>query len=103
MTRNNVGFTLRVREFLATKSITKMDHPPYSSDLTPCDFRLFPKLKNALTGQRFTDIPDIQRNVTTLLRGIPENNFQDCFRQWHHHFTKCTASQGEYFVGNSSR
>jgi histone-lysine N-methyltransferase SETMAR len=35
--------TLRVRKFLAKKSITKMDHPPYSPDLAPCDFWLFPK------------------------------------------------------------
>jgi hypothetical protein len=30
---------LRVREFLAKKSITKMDHPSYSPDLTPHDFQ----------------------------------------------------------------
>jgi histone-lysine N-methyltransferase SETMAR len=79
-----------------------MDHPPYSPNLTPYDFWPFQKLKNALTGQRFADIPDIQCNVTMLLRGIPENNFQDCFQQWHHHLTKCIASQGEYFESNSS-
>jgi len=74
---------LRVREFLAKNSITKMDPPPYSTDLAPCDFWLFPKLKkkNGLKGQRFADLSDIQRNVKTLLRGIPENYFQDCFRQ----------------------
>jgi hypothetical protein len=58
-----------------------MDHPPYSPDLAPCDFWLFPKLKNALKGQRFADVSDTQRNVKTLLRGIPENDFQDSFRQ----------------------
>jgi len=36
---------LRVREFLAKNSITKMDLPPYLPDLVPCDFWLFPKLK----------------------------------------------------------
>jgi hypothetical protein len=36
---------LRVREFLAKKSVTKMDRPLYSPDLAPCDFWLFPKLK----------------------------------------------------------
>jgi histone-lysine N-methyltransferase SETMAR len=41
---------LRVHKFLAKKSITKIDHPPYSPDLAPCDFWLFPKLKNALKG-----------------------------------------------------
>jgi histone-lysine N-methyltransferase SETMAR len=35
-------------EFLAKNSITKMDHPPYSPDLAPCDSRRFPKLKNAM-------------------------------------------------------
>jgi hypothetical protein len=79
-----------------------MDHPHYSLDLAPCDFWLFQKLKeNPLKGQRFADLPDIQRNMT-LLRGILENSFQDCFQQWHHHLTKCIASQGEYFEGDSS-
>jgi hypothetical protein len=58
---------LRVREFLAKKPIIKMDHPPYSPDLAPCDFWLYPKLKNALKGQIFAATPDIQCNVTTLL------------------------------------
>jgi hypothetical protein len=52
-----------------------MDHPPYSPDLVPCDFWLFPKLKTALKGQRLANIPDIQRNVT-LPRGIPETIFK---------------------------
>ena len=94
---------IRFREFLAKNSITKMDHPPYSPDLAPCDFWLFPKLKNALKEQRFADLSDIQRNVKTLLRVIPENDVQDSFRQWHDRLTKCKASQGEYFEGDSSR
>jgi hypothetical protein len=39
---------LRFCEFLAKKSITKMNHQPYSPDLAPCNFWFFPKLKNAL-------------------------------------------------------
>jgi hypothetical protein len=71
--------------------------------LSAWNFRLFQKLKkNSLHGQRFVDIPDIQRNVT-LLRGVPEIDFQDCFRQWHHCLTKYIVSQGKYFEGDSSR
>jgi hypothetical protein len=40
--------TLRVRE----NSITKIDHSPYSSDLAPCDFWLFPKLKKCPGGTK---------------------------------------------------
>ena len=36
---------LSFREFLAKKNIPLLPHPPYSPDLAPCDFYLFPKLK----------------------------------------------------------
>jgi hypothetical protein len=71
-------------------------------DLTTCDFWFFSKLKNALKGQRFAAVSDIQCNTKTLLRVILENDFQDCFWQWHHHLTQCIASQGKYFEGDSS-
>jgi hypothetical protein len=32
------------------------------------------KTKNALKGQRFADIPDIQGSMTTLLLGIPKKD-----------------------------
>jgi hypothetical protein len=79
-----------------------MDHLPYSPELAPCDFWLFPKLKTALKGQIFADLSDIQRNVKMLLQGILENIFQDCSRQWHHRLMKCIASRGEYVEGDSS-
>jgi hypothetical protein len=41
---------LTLRKFLAKKSLTKIDHPPYPPDLAPCNFWLFPKLKNSLKG-----------------------------------------------------
>ena len=36
---------LCVREFLATKQITVLEHPAYSLDLAPSYFFLFPKIK----------------------------------------------------------
>jgi transposase len=72
---------LAVREFLAKKSIMKLDHPPCSPDLAPCDFFLFPKLKTALKGYRFSDTSDIQGHATTILQSIPEEEFQKCFEQ----------------------
>jgi hypothetical protein len=79
-----------------------MDHPRYSPDLATCDFWLFPELKNARKEQRFADLSDNHRNVKMLLRGIPENNFQGCYRQWCQRLTKSKASQREYFEGDSS-
>jgi hypothetical protein len=50
----------------------------------PCDFWLFPKLKTALKGHRFSDIDDIQGHSKTILKNIPEEEFQKCFEQWKH-------------------
>jgi hypothetical protein len=67
---------LALREFLAKKSIMKLDHPSYSPDLAPCDFCLFPKLKTALKGHRFSDTAHIQGHATTILQSIPDEEFQ---------------------------
>jgi transposase len=97
-----VHYALAVREFLAKKSIMKLDYPPYSPDLAPCDFWLFPKLKTALKGNRFLDIADIQGHATTILQSIPEEEFQKCFEQWKHQLTKSIGAQRGYFGGDSN-
>lgn len=70
---------LSVREFLASKQITVLEHPPYSPDLAPNDFFLYPKIKEILKGRHFDDIQDIKGNTMTALMAIPEKDFQNCF------------------------
>jgi histone-lysine N-methyltransferase SETMAR len=65
---------LSVREFLATKQITVLEHPAYSPDLVPSDFFLFPKIKEILKGRHFNDIDDIRSNTTAALKAIPQTN-----------------------------
>ena len=86
---------LSVREFLATKQISVLEHPAYSPDLAPSDFFLFPKIKEILIGRHFDDIEDIRSNTTAALQGIPQNQFQNCFEGWTRRWYGCIASQGE--------
>jgi len=46
---------LGIREFLAKNNIAVLGQPPYSPDLAPCDFLLFPKLKKVIKGTSFQD------------------------------------------------
>ena len=46
---------LSIRQFLAENNIAVLEQPPYSPDLAPCDFFLFPKLKGVIKGTRFQD------------------------------------------------
>ncbi|CAH2006364.1 unnamed protein product [Acanthoscelides obtectus] len=43
----------KTRQYLTEENVELLDHPPYSSDLSPNDFFTFPKIKNRLRGQRF--------------------------------------------------
>ena len=40
--------------YLASEKVKVLNHPPYSSDLSPCDFFLFPRLKKMLSGNKCT-------------------------------------------------
>lgn len=44
---------LLIQQFLAKNNTVVMSQPPYSPDLAPCDFFLFPKLKRTLKGNVF--------------------------------------------------
>ncbi|EZA62238.1 Histone-lysine N-methyltransferase SETMAR [Ooceraea biroi] len=68
-----------------------MPQPPYSPDMAPCDFFLFPKIKNTMKGRRFANIEEIK---TT------ENCFQKCFKDWKKRWHKCIISNGDYFEGD---
>jgi hypothetical protein len=90
---------LSVQRFLAAENMTVVPHPPYSPDLAPCDFFLFPRMKSKLKGRRFQDVTEIQEQSLTVLHAIPKSQFQRCFQQWQTRWTRCINSEGEYFEG----
>jgi len=49
------------------KKCYKPFSPPYSSDLSPPDYFLFPKLKMKLKGLHFADVAEIQEAITDEL------------------------------------
>ena len=53
-----------VQTFLVRHQITQMSQPPYSPDLVPCNFWLFPRLKSPSKGKRFQTVHEIQENTT---------------------------------------
>jgi hypothetical protein len=77
-----------------------MPQPPYSPDLAPCDFFLFPKAKSALKGHHFESTEDIQTSVTQALNNIPQAAFQESYKQWQHRWKTCVQVQGMYFEGD---
>ena len=89
-----------VQQFLAKHGTAQLEQPPYSPDLTPCDFFLFPRLKKVLKGHRFEATEDIKQNSTKSLLDIPKEEFAKCFQQWQKPWAKCVAAEGKYVEDN---
>jgi len=90
---------ISVIEFLGKKGIPVVPQPPYSPDLSPCDFFLFPKLKFHLKGGHFGTVENIEKAVTDKLKAIPLSDYQCCYEEWEQRLQRCVASQGNYFEG----
>ncbi|GFS13584.1 transposase [Elysia marginata] len=79
--------------------IQVLPHPAYSPDLAPCDFWLFPILKDRLAGRKFDHIRDLAKAVNSELQTIPEEDYQGVFRKRQIRLKRCIESHGKYFKG----
>jgi len=72
-----------VCECLTQKMLQPFITPPYSPDLSPPDYFLFPKLKMKLNGLHFVDVAEIQGAVTGELKKVQKKrNFWQLFRNF---------------------
>jgi transposase len=55
-----------VNNFLAKNNATKLEPPPYSPDLAPSDFYMFPRLKSALKVRRISYATNIRNAMDEL-------------------------------------
>ncbi|GFV73732.1 putative transposase [Trichonephila clavipes] len=88
---------------IRVRDLVRSDHrltPPYLPDLSPCDFFLFPKLKNNLKGHHFGTLENIQMAVTDQLKAVPMSEFHQCYEEWKKRLQRCVASEGSYFEGD---
>jgi transposase len=92
--------SLLVRNFLAKNEMTVVPQPPYSPDLAPADFFLFPKLKSTVKRRRFDTIDEIQKISTNKFFAIPKAVFQKGFQSCQKRWERCVASEGNYFEGD---
>jgi hypothetical protein len=73
--------SLKTTEFVTNSNMVVILHPPYSLDLAPCDFALFPKLKMQLKGRRLK-VSDIQKELQAVFDSIKKNYFHGAFEAW---------------------
>jgi len=89
--------SLLIHSYPAKHQTSTAPNPPYSPDLAPADFFLFPKLKTTLKERRFQTIEEIKENVVRELLAVTVSVFQEAFKQWKKCWEWCIASKGDYF------
>ena len=76
--------------------IKTVPQPPYSPDLVPCDFCLFPKLR----GCRHETIKEIKEAVTNAIDTLTKEDFHGAFQKVLEPYNKCIETGGDYFEGD---
>ena len=79
--------------------IKTVPHPPYSPDLAPGDFWLFPKFKEKLRGCRYETIEKMKEAVTKVTDTLTQGDLYGAFQkllEWY----KCIAAGGDYLEGD---
>ncbi|GFW47197.1 histonelysine Nmethyltransferase SETMARlike [Trichonephila clavipes] len=77
-----------------------LDHPPYSPDLDRSGFFLFPHLKMALGGQRFSSNDEAITFVNNYFAEKKAKYYLDELQRWEHRWKKCIELQGDYMLKN---
>ena len=76
--------------------IKTVPHSPYSPDLAPCDFCLFPKLR----GCRYETIEEMKEAVTKVIDTRTQEDFHEVFQKLLEWYNRCIAIGGDYFEGD---
>ena len=70
-------------------------HPPYSPDLAPYDFGLFPKLRS----YRYETIKEIKEAVMKVIDLLTQEDFDGVFLKLLEWYNKCIAARGDCIEG----
>ena len=75
--------------------INTAPQPPYSPDVGPCDFCLFPKLR----GYRYETIEEMKEAMMKVIDTLTQDDFYGAFQKLLERY-KCMAAGGDYLEGD---
>ena len=79
-----------VKSFLTSEKVKVLIHPPYSPDLSPCDFFLFPRLKKMLSGNNYTSRSSLGSAIYQSQTDT-KKDYLSAFRDWVKRLQKCVS------------
>ncbi|KAK2962229.1 hypothetical protein BLNAU_2889 [Blattamonas nauphoetae] len=70
------------RTFLIDTIFSLISHPAYSQDVSPCDFAIFPILKQRFIGRRLTTIQSLTCAILAEMERISPQQRIRIFQNW---------------------
>jgi len=86
---------LATQKQLAYLGFQCLDHPPYSPDLAPSDYHLFPGLKKQVKGRHFSSDAEAIAAAETRLDGQHSEFFLSGLQKLQQRAKKCIELRGE--------
>ena len=84
-------------DFLATSDVQLVTYPPYSPDLAPYDWFLFPSVKRQLKGKQFQNAEDARALFKSVILDIPQSTWWGVIDSWFERMVKCVQAEGGFF------
>ncbi len=85
-----------VTNWMAAGRFQIIEHLPYSPDLAPADFFLFPSVKRELAGKALTQETLKKEWEGAVIRTLSVADFATAFRRWYERYEKCVNIAGGY-------
>jgi len=82
-----------VSEILQKYGWQVLPHPPYSPDMSPSAFDLFPKLKKPLRGKGFRSIEELSNEATPGIRSINNEGVLTAIQDLPQTLDRCDKAQ----------
>jgi hypothetical protein len=83
------------KDSLCCSVFQRVKAPPYSPDISPCDFYLFGTLKAHLKGKVFRDEKEVEKEIADFLKTISTETLCKVFDEWQRRCEQ-VGNDGEY-------
>ena len=88
--------SILVTDYFTKMGIKTVPQSPYSPDVGPCDFLLFPKVR----GCCYETIKEMKEAVIKVIDMLTEEDFHGAFQKLLEWYNKCIAVGVDYFEGD---
>jgi hypothetical protein len=80
------------------RRLGRAEQPPYSSDLSQCDFWLFGILKERFKDRQLRGVQSLHQAITDLWDELTFEYVQAVFLEWMNRLSWVIENKGEYFI-----